>query len=78
MATLHQRWLHGSAIRVAIVIGVFYWATGAHPIIALLLGLVLAEFVVMAEGRWLLRGFITWVLIDVVLTATQAPFWPAH
>jgi hypothetical protein len=71
---IHNWWLHRPTTQLVLVAGIFYWATGNHPTLALLLGLLLAEFVIMAEDRYLLRFLATWLLLDTILTGT--PFWP--
>jgi hypothetical protein len=74
LANFHNWWLHGPKTHLLLVAGVFYWATGTHPTLALLLGLALAEFMIMAKERYLLRFLAAWLLLDRTLTGT--PFWP--
>jgi hypothetical protein len=64
MTAIHNWWLYRPATQLVLLVGLFYWATGAHPVIALILGPLLAEFVVMAQGRWVARFLIAWVLLN--------------
>jgi hypothetical protein len=62
---LHQWWLYGSGFRIILFTCAFYWAaTAPHPIAAVILGVALADFVVMTQGRGVLRFFVAWFMLS--------------
>ena len=71
--TMHERWLHASRTKLTIVTLLFIWATGAfdyyhrgHPIVALALGLILLDYIALADTiYWLRRIVIAGILLDI-------------
>jgi hypothetical protein len=66
-----------TALPILIVTGIFYWATEAHPNLAIILGALLADFLIVTRGRKLLRGFVAYILICAIYAALPGHWHPA-
>jgi hypothetical protein len=64
-----------TALPILVVTFVFYWATEAHPNLAVMLGGLLADFVIVARGRKCLRGFVAFFLFCAIYAALTTGHW---
>jgi hypothetical protein len=74
-------WLYGPAwlratkqpvltgLPIVVVTVIFYWATETHQNLAIILGALLADFLIVTRGRKLLRGFVAYILICAIYGA---------
>ncbi len=58
----HDWWLRGR-IRILLLTGLFGYDVNWHPIWAIILGVLLTDYVILAPRRWWVRLWVAWVLL---------------
>ena len=71
---LHQWWLTRGPIKMFLVAATFFFVSYTdHPIPAIIIGALLADYVILARGHWLLRVLIGWLIVNMIEFAFGVP-----
>jgi len=69
---IERCWLNSPGIAVLAVLVAFLISFDSHPNVAVLLGAVLAHFLIMSRGRVVLRTILALFLMEAIVTALKS------